>query len=212
MQPLAVWRQGQYAKAEPPLQRSLAIREQTLGPEHGRPDPYPGWLATWQSPDPPLFGCTNKVGSLQPWPLFFGPFSLRPGVPRQAPGQGLGWSTPKPPSAVLSRSSPYLGRYTHRIAITNMNRHASPLRRPRPTPPQVPSRPRLPLTRPRFRTILSDEPNSGIDMGKPSHDRRHEPTGTASHPQPAPYNPQAHSLRSSGSVQQIYALCCKHGG
>jgi len=71
-----------------------------------------------------------------------------------------------------------------------MNRHASPLRRPRPTPPQVPSRPRLPLTRPRFRTILSDEPNSGIDMGKPSHDRRYEPTGTASDPHPAPYNPQ----------------------
>ena len=24
----------------------------------------PGWLATWQSPDPPLFGCMNKVGLL----------------------------------------------------------------------------------------------------------------------------------------------------
>ncbi|MGH8627313.1 MAG: IS91 family transposase [Gammaproteobacteria bacterium] len=71
-----------------------------------------------------------------------------------------------------------------------MNRHASPLRRPRPTPPQAPSRPRLPLTRPRFRTILSDEPNSPIDMEKPSHDRRHEPTGTASRSRPAPYNPQ----------------------
>ncbi len=39
-------------------------------------------------------------------------------------------------------------------------------------------------------TLGQSETDSGIGMGKPSHDRHHEPTGTASHPHPAPYNPQ----------------------
>jgi hypothetical protein len=67
---------------------------------------------------------------------------------------------------------------------------AFPLRRRFIKPPQTPVRLSRPLTRPRFRTILSDKPNSRIAMRKPSHDRRREPTGTASDPHPAPYNPQ----------------------
>ena len=71
-----------------------------------------------------------------------------------------------------------------------MNPSVSLLRRPRPTPPRASLRPRLPLTLPRCRTILPEQPNSPIYKEIVSHGRRPEPTGTASCPHPAPYNPQ----------------------
>ena len=48
----------------------------------------------------------------------------------------------------------------------------------------------VPLTLPRFRTILPEQPNSPIYKGIVSHGQRPEPTGTASRPHPAPYNRQ----------------------
>jgi len=71
-----------------------------------------------------------------------------------------------------------------------MNRFASLPRRCLPKPPQAALRLHPPLILPCSRTILPDHPNSDIDMGKLSHDRHPEPTGPASRPCPAPYNPQ----------------------
>ena len=71
-----------------------------------------------------------------------------------------------------------------------MNPCASPLRRCLPKPPHAALRLCPPLTLPRARTILPEQPNSRIHRGNLRHDRRAEPTGTASHPRPAPYNPQ----------------------
>jgi hypothetical protein len=106
-------------------------------------------------------------------------------------------AAPRPtPSASPSRhrtAAPAMGRLTRtgrRPALIRMNRCASPLRRPRPTPPQASLRPCLPLTLPGFRTILAEHPKCPIDKGNLSHDRRPEPTRTASRPYPAPYNPQ----------------------
>ena len=71
-----------------------------------------------------------------------------------------------------------------------MNPCASPLRRPLPAPPQPPLRLCPPLTLPLPGTILPDQHNCPIHRLKLSHERRAEPTGTASRPRPAPYNPQ----------------------
>ena len=71
-----------------------------------------------------------------------------------------------------------------------MNPSASPLRRHLRTAPQAALRPCPPLTLPRFRTILPEQPNSPIYKGIMSHGQRPEPIGTASRPHPAPYNPQ----------------------
>jgi hypothetical protein len=71
-----------------------------------------------------------------------------------------------------------------------MNPCASPLRRRLRTPPHSALRPCPPLTLPLPGTILPDQPNCPIPKRKLSHDRRAEPTGTASRPRPAPYNPQ----------------------
>jgi hypothetical protein len=71
-----------------------------------------------------------------------------------------------------------------------MNRPTSPHWRLLLKPPQPPTRPRLPLTLPGFRTILPEHPKCPIDKGNLSHDRHPEPTRTASRPHRAPYNPQ----------------------
>ena len=71
-----------------------------------------------------------------------------------------------------------------------MNPCASPLRRCLPKPPHAALHLCPPLTLPRFRTILPEQPNSPIYKGIVSHGRRPEPTGTASRPHPAPYNRQ----------------------
>ena len=93
-----------------------------------------------------------------------------------------------------------------------MNPSASPLRRHLRTPPQAALRPRLPLTLPRFRTILPEQPNSPIYKGIVSHGRRPEPTEPPRAPTRRLTIPKAHSLRSSGSVQQILSAMLPHGG
>ena len=104
---------------------------------------------------------------------------------RAPPAPPSGHRSAAPAMGGLNRTgrSPAFMRY-------RMNPSASPLRRPRPTPPRASFRPRLPLTLHRFRTILPEQPNSPIYKGIVSHGRRPEPTGTASRPHPAPYNPQ----------------------
>jgi hypothetical protein len=71
-----------------------------------------------------------------------------------------------------------------------MNPCASLLQRRLPKPPQAALRLCPPLTLPRARTILHEQPDSRIHRGNLSHDRRAEPIGTASRPRPAPYDPQ----------------------
>jgi hypothetical protein len=71
-----------------------------------------------------------------------------------------------------------------------MNPCTSLLQRRLRTPPQAPLRLCPPLILPQARTILPKPPNSRIQRRNLIHDRRAEPTGSASRPHPTPYNPQ----------------------
>ena len=90
---------------------------------------------------------------------------------------------------------------------------ASPLRLCLPKPPHAALRLCPPLTLPRARTILPEQPNSRIHRGN----LRHE-SDAPSLPEPprTPARrltiPKAHSLRSSGSVQQILSAMLPHSG
>lgn len=116
------------------------------------------------------------------------------GLPRSC---ARGRCQPLPPlwsrTATPGQTPPALPRATGPpLAMVGLNPCASPPPRRFLTPSQVLYAPTLrpPLTLPRPRTILPDQPNCRTHKGKLSHDRRAEPTGTASQPHPTSYNPQ----------------------
>jgi hypothetical protein len=90
-----------------------------------------------------------------------------------------------------------------------MNPCASPLRRCLPKPPHAALRLCPPLTLPRARSILPEQPNSRIHRGNLSHDRRAEPTATRlATPTGGIQSPRLIAFDPAVQFNRSYPPCC----
>ena len=150
--------------------------------------------STWRPAGPPSMPPPPHLAKQKPWNLpRSGPRDRCQPLPALRPRTAAPDQSPPPLS---------LGPPAHRASDGRLEPNGQepgfyevqdePLRLPTrlPKPPHAALRLCPPLTLPRARTILPEQPNSRIHRGNLRHDRRAEPTGTASHPRPAPYNPQ----------------------